>query len=432
MRKTLAILLVLVGIVALVIGCSVQQGQIQTTTETSTVTIAAVATQTTTVTATEPALTVTTAGPIQTVTVTSLAKQTQTVTATVTATSTATVTVSGPTSTTTAVTQLTPTPIPSPTYTPLIGGTLASNKTLTANGSPYLLTGSLLIPAGMTFTIEPGVTVDLDDKFIRVEGMFQARGTRERQIQITSSRANSKDPGIFFANTSTPWDRNRQTGSVMEYVSMRVDRGLAIHINVTNDPNVGGPRIANSSISNPSGSGIFVSGTSIVEYNVVQAKGTVVEGDSDLCRIEGNVIKGGTIGLRLSHYGVQVKGNLISGNETGIELVPGYTVGKVQGLLTENTVVANSAYGLLIDGLDLNGPEFQFPAISANSIYGNGKYDVYVQKTTKSIDLANNWWGTTETASIEKHLYDKRQDFRVGQIIYQPFLTSAPSQAPSP
>jgi heme-binding NEAT domain protein len=49
------------------------------------------------------------------------------------------------------------------------------------------------------------------------------------------------------------------------------------------------------------------------------------------------------------------------------------------------------------------------------------------------INAANNWWGTTETATIDQKIYDYNDDFNLGKVNYTPFLTEPNSQAvPNP
>ena len=85
-----------------------------------------------------------------------------------------------------------------------------SDYTWTA-GSYHKLSSTLVIPAGVTLTIEPGVWVDLWDCRINVYGAINASGTSDNRIMITSSinrnlglYANSIQPdGLWFSPDSS-------------------------------------------------------------------------------------------------------------------------------------------------------------------------------------------------------------------------------------
>ena len=42
----------------------------------------------------------------------------------------------------------------------------------------------------------------------------------------------------------------------------------------------------------------------------------------------------------------------------------------------------------------------------------------------KDVNFQYNWWGTTNTNSINQSIYDYYDDFYNGKVIYKPFLTS--------
>ena len=82
-----------------------------------------------------------------------------------------------------------------------VGGSLTEDTVWTAVNSPYILTTTVHIPAGVTLTVEPGVTV-LGKSFggIIVEGNIVAIGTATNPITFTSitDSAPGEWPGIYF------------------------------------------------------------------------------------------------------------------------------------------------------------------------------------------------------------------------------------------
>jgi hypothetical protein len=75
--------------------------------------------------------------------------------------------------------------------TPLTG-TIGSDRTLTAAGGPYLLTGTLTVPAGRLLSIAAGTVVIAEaNASILVEGRIEALGTEAAPIRFIGSRCGS-------------------------------------------------------------------------------------------------------------------------------------------------------------------------------------------------------------------------------------------------
>lgn len=65
------------------------------------------------------------------------------------------------------------------------GGTLATNTTFTAAGSPYTIDDDLTVPAGITLTVEAGVAINLKpSRNIRVMGTLLLEGTAGNEIVL--------------------------------------------------------------------------------------------------------------------------------------------------------------------------------------------------------------------------------------------------------
>lgn len=84
-----------------------------------------------------------------------------------------------------------------------MSGTLASDTTLTAAGGPYRLIGDLIIPVGVTLTVEPGTTIYIDTGFgIKVFGRLVAEGTDLLRIRMTRlPSATGTWTGITYTDT---------------------------------------------------------------------------------------------------------------------------------------------------------------------------------------------------------------------------------------
>ncbi len=63
-------------------------------------------------------------------------------------------------------------------------GRITSDTTWTKSQSPITLTGPVNVNTEVTLTIEPGVTVKLNNYYIQVEGTLQIKGTSSDLIQL--------------------------------------------------------------------------------------------------------------------------------------------------------------------------------------------------------------------------------------------------------
>ena len=79
---------------------------------------------------------------------------------------------------------------------------ISSNTTWTKAGSPYSLTGNLLVDNGVTLTIEAGVIINLNSFYITVNGTLQAR--EQKQTKSLSTMEKSR------LTTTLPTAMNKQ------------------------------------------------------------------------------------------------------------------------------------------------------------------------------------------------------------------------------
>ncbi|MDB4113777.1 cupredoxin domain-containing protein [Flavobacteriaceae bacterium] len=91
-----------------------------------------------------------------------------------------------------------------------LSGNIDTDTTWELSGSPYTVTGNVLVANGVTLTIEAGVTVKVNSGlYIKIQGSLIAIGTESNKITITSnesSPAKGDWDKIWLASTSTSFD----------------------------------------------------------------------------------------------------------------------------------------------------------------------------------------------------------------------------------
>ncbi|OOQ57316.1 MBG domain-containing protein [Mucilaginibacter pedocola] len=202
--------------------------------------------------------------------------------------------------------------------------------TWTKAASPYILDGSINIPAGATLTIAAGVEVQSYNYYdqITVDGVLIANGTATDSIRFKGFETNAASGythggRIVFQSTGT-------TMSALQYVAMDKwgdtyyygDRG-AIVINTSS------ATISNSRISNSEGSAIMLGANLSNKVTIASAK------------ITGSGANGITIGQSTAAL---VSGISFSNNAKDIQAYPS-SVGGLSGLTGAKIYLSNESLG---------------------------------------------------------------------------------------
>lgn len=355
-------------------------------------------------------------------------------------------------------------------------GIISTDTTWTKTGSPYNLTGNVLIDKDVTVTIQADTTVNLDSYYIRVNGsliieqgatinmetkdagiqvngLLNARGTNNNPVRINGAYgyyawiAPPVYSAITFSQSATGWNDQTGRGSILE--NMIIDSTsieTSASIKISND------RVTSGGIT-------LSSGSSLVVNNVIT--GTVnIKGGSPT--ISQNSISGGSISFYVEDYGsdnVIISDNIIDhatgGNSAGIWFGGSRSYGG--HLLVERNLITNNYNGIMIfspnyenlntvltihDNTITNNTVGIFvtnsyvPTITGNNINDNNqniKLATDYSGHSKDFSAANNWWGTIDRATIDQKIWDFNDDFNLGKVSYDPFLTSPnPNAMPDP
>lgn len=326
-------------------------------------------------------------------------------------------------------------PAQSTGYT-IVGGVINSDTTWTLNNSPYFLTSPVLVNSSVTLTIEPGVTVYLNNTYIRVDGTLNATGTRANKISLirndTSGVLSDFDKAaILFTINSTSWNETSKTGSIIENAIVT----NAQHLGVQTIQISSSPKINNSTIINTGDQcSIYVqNGSPVISNNTITSYSVGISSSLPFSREMGantsilnNIISGCKTGIVVSGGYPIIERNLIinnTGNKLGdgggIKIYDQYTTPLVRNnTITRNTVGFNIFYSPL-------------SMIAFNNIQDNKEYSIYLSEGSASNTNATyNYWGTNNTSAINQTIRDFKNDFNLGTVNFVPFLNTTNPEAP--
>ena len=232
-------------------------------------------------------------------------------------------------------------------------GVITSNITWTKENSPYTLTGPVSVVNGATLTIEPGVTVNLADYYIQVNGTLVARGTSTDKIYFNGG-GNSNNGGIAFTSKSTSWNELTGSGSIIENAVITTQ---AIGISIEK----ASPKINQNSITGNYAIGVL-SGSPVISNNVLV--GNVGVSSSDSITVTGNNVKGTVYanqGTVLSNNTIIGVGEGVGVYSSGASITDNKIVGFQQGISTvdyvstiERNIIAYNDVGIQVGSPDFD------------------------------------------------------------------------------
>lgn len=326
-----------------------------------------------------------------------------------------------------------------------VEGFITSDTIWSVANSPYQLNGVVAVNNDVILTIEAGVTVDFNSWYMQVDGALDARGASDNKITLTS-QSHSINQRIIFSASSTTWNEQTGTGSIIEYANL--DK---VYLTISGSPKInkntinsrytlsvddGSPVISNNEIS-CTDSVLYVKGggSATVSGNVIMGSGSgSIFGISVAVdtTVFNNTVTNCAAGIHATNYST-INGNRLLSNGDGILNTAAVTA--QNNLIANNSVGINGGSGVFennaITANSKAGIEFSAPptAFSNNNIYNN-TLNVIV-KTASDVTATNNWWGTTNIEAINQTIYDKKNNADLGRVIFTPTLTAPNPEAPS-
>ena len=271
-----------------------------------------------------------------------------------------------------------------------------------------LVTGDVHVPEGMTLTIAPGSKVRFKKLSSAEENLFGTESPYYEQAEIIVTgkmiaRGTVKKPIVFTSAELKPqagdWSALNFLGSRGNVVeNCRIDyayngvHGHGAEILIKNN------RFRHCAVA-----------VSVKRED--EAKGTPGFGVSADITVTGNLIENNKGGINVRISKAVITQNTIRNNKYfGI-----WIKGACPGEISRNEITANQK-GIFFFKADII-------AITNNNIRGNLDYNLAIaDEQQKDIQVAGNWFGTTDRAKIDALIFDGKTDPGVAQILVEPFL----------
>jgi len=361
---------------------------------------------------------------------------------------------------------------------------ITSDTTWSAAQSPHTVGEDTTVAAGATLTIEAGATVQFDKGVsLTVAGTLTARGSSTRPVLFTGTPAGAGKArwgSLVFTRTSTGASFSAANaysgGSILERCTLEhATRAIRIegaspfiHRCTLKDHEYDGktdPR-GGAALMITDGAAPRVVGCTFSNNAALNAEGGAVYSDASSPVLQDNTFAGNSAfyGGALSATGLYspVVGNTFKGNSASFEgggasfvsSAPAFLNNLVDGnyaatdgggvhvcvdcyphanpLFMDNTIINNT--NLVYIGAAGVGAAY-VRVFAHNNVHGNkrksgvpsdfGWFHLLSEQYPALVaapDLSRNWWGTTDTAKIDRAIHDGNDDDKHGKLTYQPVL----------
>ena len=159
---------------------------------------------------------------------------------------------------------------------------------------------------------------------------------------------------------------------------------------------------------------------SIISHSIVErVVGPALDIDGGKVTVEDSIFRNSSQGMLVRSSGVAINRNLIYSNDLGL----------LTGQANHMTLYRNSIRNN-IEGITILGPMGNV-WFNENNIEGNAEIGMSLIGTgDRSVNAANNWWGTSDKAAIENLIHHRSDDPSLSTVIYEPFAVQPIPAAP--
>lgn len=334
-----------------------------------------------------------------------------------------------------------------------VSGQIRNNTTWTKSGSPYVCNGLIEIAPNITLTIEPGVVVNMGYSNIDIYGKLIVDANVTDSVKFFSNKKNYEQHGIRLYKPDSLilkycYLENLTVNSMTAINFLSISNCKTNHTKTifygnnnsqliyTNNTVVDGLTTfsGNSSIKK-----IEISGNTIANCTNVAIRGNAYNGvykitnnkftnnewgclsfsSTDSVEISNNVFHNNANATLEIKAPSMIHDNIFSHNEYAIQAIRNKHLNTSS--ITSNSIYGNKVGIRVIEPDEVN--QNQNYNISNNCLYDNSEYSLY-WNSDKNISIGSNWWGSTDTNSIDSSIYDYKDDFKTGTVLYTPYLTN--------
>lgn len=304
-----------------------------------------------------------------------------------------------------------------------VSGGIYTNTTWTLANSPYIIVDTTVVFPNVTLTIEPGVVVKFENnKSLEIrQGSLIAIGTINDSITFTS---NSSSP------TVSSWDK------------------IYLHLSLPSQFAYCNFRYGTYALNNVSIPNLTTIKNSKFEYNYA---GLFSDDYFNYCDVDSSVFTNNNYGIKYQSD-IRIDHSIISNNQTGLRI-------PVRGIIKNCIIDSNSVDGIwtydndsifnceiVSNGIGLECGSTDGPNIITNNVFENNnigiklhwkideiycnricnniQYDLYYDVSLYNMTIPNNYWCSTDSATIASHIYDGYDNIGLALISFMPIDTS--------
>jgi len=306
-------------------------------------------------------------------------------------------------------------------------GVVIKDNTINHNGGSGLMMGSEGIVTGNTLDgNRTGIHASANEGLVTISGGNQILNQVEHGIMISPEcHALISDNEISYNGTGVVEEEDFSgifiSGSATilnNTINYNGSSGVLVapearEVVIRDNPEVRGNR-----------EGIFLFSPAHVENNMIlenKEQGIWVGEDADSSFIKGNLVSGNRTGIVIRENAdcVSVLNCQINNNERGI-------VSSGICTLRRNTIEFNTAYGIRIARKGINLGNIEADDGGYNLFGGNTAWNI-INLTPDTIFACYNFWGTQDTLLIDSTLNDDDEDALMGPVIFLPLVTQDPT-----